>query len=526
MLSLVVPISMIHLYDRIIPNKGYETLVVLSLVAATAILAEALLRSARRHILQRAGEHFQLQSYACALNVIVNGDPATTNTLSQGHLMSGVKSVERLRKIHTGDTALALLDLPFALLFLFAATLISPMSGLIVGCILLCTFLVLLVARTKSRKVHDRQRDIDQRKASFLSEVFTGIDAIKGLRIEGALCRRYERLVGSSAEVEAATTKISQFAQGLTATSAAFSPVLIACIGAFQVIDGQMTIGALAAVILLTGRIIQPALRVEAYLAGLSSTRMERDEVETLLSIPLLAAGKAPLPRIDTLEFDQVSSGEREGTGIRFDRIDLKLARGECVAITGPDQKACTAFLKLFLDETPISGRYLLNGQDHAAHDRGQRYRQIRYLARGQPLLTGTLMENLTNFQVEEYHDAALDLAQKMGLDRTLAATSNGFNTLVGQGANAGLTQSLTDITTIIAGLVDSPDVVLFDQVNATLDREADTRLLRLLSEQVPHRITLIASARPSFQRLAHRTIDITPFVLNTAAPLAKQAVA
>ena len=513
-LSLVVPISMIHLYDRIIPNAGFETLAVLGIVVVVAILWEAVLRNARRAILERAGEQFELRSYSCAFDVVVNGEPTVVDSFSRGRLMTGINSIERLRNMHTGDTALALLDLPFALLFLAAVSLISPVSGLVVSSILVSTLFVLTLSRKQSFRVQAKKRDLDARKTSFLGEVFSGIEAIKSLSIEEAMCRRYERLVGSSAETEAATAKISQFAQGFTATFAAFSPVLIACIGAFQVMNGQMTIGALAAVILLTGRIIQPALRVEAYLAGLSSVEVERRELEDILSTPKLQVGKHRLGGIERLDFKQVSTLPTAGKTFWFEKVDLSLARGDCVAIVGPSHQACSTFLRLFLGEEQLDGEYRINGQDYTDFTLGQRYRQVRYLTRGDPLLSGTLMENLSNFDASANHDGALELANKFGLDKALSTTKDGFNLLVGEKANGDLPSSMADVVTVIAGLVDSPDVVLFDNVNAAFDRETDQRFLELVEEGKSKRITLISTGRPSFQNLAERTFDVTPYLM------------
>lgn len=274
-----------------------------------------------------------------------------------------------------------------------------------------------------------------------------------------------------------------------------------------------MTVGALAAVILLTGRIIQPALRVEAYLAGLSSTAIERRELEDILSTPKLATSHRPLPSIDSLAFEQLSTRKSSQTSFWFEGINLSLKRGDCVVVTGPSNRACSAFLQLFLGESLTTGRYEINGQDVSQFDSDQRYRQIRYLTRDEPFLSGSLIENLTNFREEELQHDALDLARRMGLDEALFATTEGFNLRVGEKSSSALPSSLADVATVIAGLVDAPDVVLFDQTNAAFDFETDQRFLDLIARHRSDRITLISSERPSFQKLANRRFDITPFL-------------
>lgn len=512
LLSLVVPMSMIHLYDRIIPNHGFETLVVLGIIVLCALVAEVVLRSARRFLLERAGETFELAVYGAAFNAIVNAEPSHGDKLSRGRLISSVNAIERLRNIHTGETALAILDLPFACLFLAVVILISPLAGAAVAGILVTTFIVLRIARARTFSIQNKRREIEERRYSFLAEVFGGIESIKNLHIEDAMRRRYERLMGASAEVGADAVRVTHFAQGFTATIGAFAPILVACVGAVLAIDGQMTVGAMAAVILLTGRIIQPALRVEAFLAGISATEMERSDLEEVLAMPLMRAGLKELPEVSQVEMAGVSTLPQSGGSFHFKDVDLKLERGDCVAITGPSRLACSSFLEMFLGELEISGDFRLNGEAFDAFALADRCQKIRLLSHENNLLPGTLMDNLTRFQGDAFLDEAMELSGKLGLDAAIATTQQGYHVKVGQTGNSGLTKSFSDIATIIGGLACKPDFLLFDRANATLDQETDRRLLSILQASIPERITLICSDRPSYLKLAQRTIDVTQF--------------
>lgn len=512
-LSLVVPMSMIHLYDRILPNESYETLAVLGVLVCVAIVAEIVLRTARRIILERAGEIFELSTYPALFDCLVNADPSGADSLGAGRLHASVGAVDRLRRLHTGETAFAILDLPFACLFLAVIAVISPLAGTIVTGILLLTFLVLRSARRHSLRLQEDKRESEQRRYNFLIEVLDRIDVIKAMQIENPMRRRYERLMGGAAATEADTAKISQFSQGFTATVGAFSPVVIACLGAMLVIDEQITVGALAAIILLTGRIIQPALRVEAFLAGLSLTKLERREMENLLSLPYTRTGERALKGIDEIEFEDVSSMEEDERPFAFQNINLRLRRGDCVAVTGPTRASSSAFLRLFLGESELHGVVRINGQSYTKYASHDRLRHIRYLDRDQPLLNGTLLDNFTKFQRHEHHDDAIALANRLGLGRWLAQTSEGFDLRVGGSRGVGLSGSMLDVASFVSRLVDEPDVLLFDRANASLDLDADQRLLNYLTEQRSSRITLICSDRPSYQALADWTLDITPFL-------------
>ena len=87
----------------------------------------------------------------------------------------------------------------------------------------------------------------------------------------------------------------------------------------------------------------------------------------------------------------------------------------------------------------------------------------------------------------------------------------------VGPDAKAGLPKSLADAITIVGGLVSEPDVVLFDEANGALDREADAKLLEYLQATKQDRIMIIVSNRPSYLKMATRTFDISDVVYNLA---------
>ena len=515
-LSLAVPMAMIHIYDRVIPNQGFETLIVLGMAVFVAIMAEIVLRSSRRRILERAAERFEVAAYPLALEALMTRDPSIEDRRSQGELYRNVMAIDRLRGAHVGETSMALLDLPFAFLFLGIIGLISPFAGLSVFVILAFSFFFLRLARARVLELQIQRKENETRRHSFLSETLRGLDVVKGMRIEGFMLRRYERLLSGSATISANTARSVQLAQGFTAAVGTLSPLIIGSIGAFMVIEGQMTVGGLAAIVLLTGRIIQPIIRVEAFLAGMENVRQDREDLEEVLSLVPRQDGPKGITSIETLELANVTTAPAPGSGIMFSGVNIKLARGDCVAVTGPDKQTTTAFLKLINGELPIqSGNILVNGVDLFEHRAEDREAHIRYLSPENTLIEGTLIDNMTVFRPRLYRDRAIELAQKLGIERNISQSPDGFALRVGPGAKTVLPKSISDTALIIGGLVTDPDVVLFDEANTALDREIDQKLLAVLEEGQSDRITVMVSSRPSYLRTALAELDISGFLVS-----------
>ncbi len=519
--------AMIHIYDRVIPNNGVETLVVLGAVVFVSILAEMTLRTARRHILERAAERFEIAAYPAAVRSLLLCDSNAFGRLGQGDLYRGIMGIDRLRSAHVSETSMALLDLPFAFLFLAIILLISPEAGITILAVLAVSFMVLRIARRRVLVLQKRRRENEARRHSFLSETLRGLDIVKGMRIEHFMLRRYERLLGSSAEISAGTARSVQLAQGFTAALGTLSPLLMGSIGAVMVIRGDMTVGALAAIILLTSRIIQPILKVEAFLAGKENLRTDRDELEDILAVSEIRSGKQPLDAIESLQLSEVSTEATPETPIAFSELCTRFEPGDCIALKGPDKASLSAFLRLVSGDLPLcAGDIVVNGRSLFSYALQDRRERIRTLGPSHAMIEGTLIENMTMFRPRTFRDRAIGLAQEIGIEASVSQTPDGFEMRVGSGARAQLPKSLSDAALIVGGLVTDPDVILFNEANAALDREIDARLLAILKKGMKNRITIIVSSRPSFLKLANRTLDITPFISCRSDPAPSPGVA
>lgn len=514
LLSLAVPMAMIHIYDRVIPHQSFETLFALGIMVFGAIFAEILLRAARRYLLELSAEQFERFAYTEAVRALLCSDPTKEERTSPGHHYRCLSGIETLRNMHVGNAALDPLDLPFALLFLGVIAMISPLLGAAVLSLLATAFLVLRRARRVVLKHQIRRKDNEERRHSFLSEILRGMDAIKSMRIEDFMLRRYERLMGGAASISADTAYSVQLAQGTTAAIGMLSPLFVGSIGAMLVIQGQMTVGSLAAIVLLTGRIIQPVLRIEAFLAGADNQRQTQADLQELLSRPTRADGGASLDRIDEISLKGVEMAPDPILRIGFRNVELTLRRGECVVLTGATRQARRLFLRGLLGELLVAnGQYCLNGQPAEFFDLGDRQRLIKLLSPENALMEGTLLENLTSFQPNRYRDKAVALCQHIGIEQTISQSSEGFGLQVGPDSRAGLPRSLSDAITIVGGLVHDPDVILFDEANGALDRDADAKLLEILRQLSANCIIVLVTNRPSYTKLAQRNVDVAQFV-------------
>lgn len=504
-LGLVLPLVMIQLYDRVIPNAGYETLIVLGLGLAAAVLCDAVLRLTRGLILARAGARFELLAYSTALrNLLYN--PTKRAEAPPGVLFNELTQIDRIRTFHTGDTGMALLDLPFVFVFLGVMMAISPILGATVLTVVVLVFLLVRLVRHRITGLSNTRLERDGRRQSFLIETLGGIEVVKALGAEDFMERRYERLMTGSASVSARLAIQVQGAQGIAGAAGLLAPVVTAGVGAMLVIDQQLTVGALAASVLLTGRIVQPAMRVEMLLAGEDDVRGYEDTVKTLLTSE--GRDTAPLG-LRSVERMTINDLRPSAAGPEVDKDtapEITLGRGDCLAISGNDLRETSKVLSALAGHGSVApGQICLGAFPIEEYDATELRHHVSLISGKYRPLTGSILENMTRFQPELYRERALESCVKLGISQFIARHPSGLShQLMGEVAGE-LPAAIADGIGIVSALVTDPDVILFDESGSSFDPKVREALLDYLIEVCDQRIIVVASHRPEFTRWANK---------------------
>ncbi len=507
-LGLALPIAMIQVYDRIIPKEGYATLTVLALGLLTAAVADFGLRMARGKLIAMAGSKFETLAYRRAFRHMLQYN-SPLGALDQGTLHDRVESIERVRKHHGSEAAAALLDIPFIVLFIAVLVLISPMLGLAVCLLAAASIAVVWVQRRHILKLSEERQERDQRRHSFLVETIDGIEMIKGLGIEPLMQRRYERLMSVSAEITRDLSRRISLTQGITSTIALMAPIVMSCVGSYLVIQEQMSIGGVAASVLLTGRIVQPLLRIEALLAGERGTASSEDHVVELLETAKTGSPNVQLESVEKIEIDRVSISPAPDAPAVLTDVSLTLRRGDCIALEGGDGSGRSLLLSALAGQLPPAlGQIRMNSVPVGDLHPDVLSNKISLLSPDHTMLEGTLLENLTAFQVDKYRKRAFNLAHELGIADFIAQHPEGLAMPVASRASNSLPKSIHDGIILVSGLINAPDVILFDEANAGLDRHVDQRLVKFLDRAKARSIIVMVTHRPSYLKLANRTFS------------------
>ena len=511
LLALALPLSIMQVYDRIIPNHSSATLAYLFLGLTFVIAIDYVLKTSRSALLSwhatQFGEKVENEAvsrFLRAPNGAFERDPAAVN-------VSRYAAAAALADYHSGQARLVAIDLPFVGIALIVMTIVGG-TMVLVPAVLFFFFAALAIGRARAfRKILDARTAQDNRKYDFIAEVLAGIHTVKVMAMEPQMQRRFERLQQAVAETTMASILTGQANQTSALVYGSVSQLIVVAIGGSQVINDHLTMGALACCTMLSGQILQPLLRAISLWTERESVDHRRAEVRLLLDLPSVEVAPADHAAdvMGDIEFEKVTFRYDAAVDFAFGVVDLSIRAGTIIGVKGEDGSGRTTLLKLIQgDIEPASGRVTIGGVPTMDANFAAIRSRIAYVGAAPVIFSGTIMENLTIFSPEK-RDFARKMSQLLGLEATINLLPDGYETMLGRGMGEDLPMSIAQQVNIVRALTNRPRVLALDEANMLLDAIAEPALIRALQTLRGHLTVMIVTHRPSLLALCDRLMIV-----------------
>ncbi|MBF0460174.1 MAG: ATP-binding cassette domain-containing protein [Magnetococcales bacterium] len=513
LVGLAVPLALLQIFNRIIPNKGETTLSILVMGVLGALLMEAVLRWFRSYYTGWIGARFEHVTGCDIFHRMLYASAKDVAQEAGAELLERMSGIQTIGELYSGQLLVALFDLPFLVLFLL---LILQLGGYLAIIPIVSMVLVGVISYRLSMqmsKALDADSQSFRHRFGFVTETLGRVHSVKSMAMESLMLRRYELLQNSHAQ----KTKEIIFRSALLPTFSSFmsqvNTLLVVTFGAMAVMNGDLTTGGLAACTMLSGRMFQPLQTLVGGWTRLQTVRIARRDVDTLLKLPdpkpeQVLPGES-LSRSFELELADVSV-QFAGHKPVLDQVSLTLRHGETIAIIGDSGSGKTTLLQLLAGRVlPTAGSLRFNGQEvpEMPHEF---IRAVSYVPQKGTLFSGTILQNMTMFD-ESRETLALQTATLLGLDSMVSRMPKGYGTIIGDGAAESLPAGVVQRIAIARSLAMNPQVLLFDEANMAIDSAGDAMLrdsLTQLKERQECTIVLV-SWRPSLLRIADRVFRL-----------------
>jgi ATP-binding cassette subfamily C protein LapB len=511
--SLALPLVILQVYDRILPNQAINTFALMISALLFAAFIELFLRIARSSILAWKGAQYEHATTTELLEHILHADLVNFESKSVGRYLNKIDAIKQIREFYSGQTILMLVDLPFVLVFLSLIWLFAQ-EMVFVPLTVMAVFAILSYVMGKQLKstLTDKS-ETSERKQNFLIEVLQGMHVVKSMAFESPMLRRLERLQGHSANSIYELSKINSVIQSIGATFSQVVMMSFVGIGSIHVVNGDLTVGALAAGTMLSGRVMQPALKAMGLWTQMQGLNIAKDKLQELKTIPLEAiSDQEDQQQIEgSIELDDVSFKHINSDQELLNNISIKIEQGEAIGITGNNSSGKSTLIELIMGfMSPNKGVIKIDGKNISTLDRSSMRAQIGYMPQHGVIFEGTILENMTMFREGAAIDRAIKVANRIGLTQVIMRLPEGLDTKVsGNGNNslpAGVQQQIILVRSLVGCMsFGEPKIILFDDADSSLDMHHDMMLIQMLKNMKGKYTMVIASHRPSLLRLCDK---------------------
>lgn len=512
-LALATSMFSMQVYDRVIPTRSQDTLIVLAIGVMFSILIELGMKFARSHVMDYVAvgldNRLSREIFDRLLQLRVDQVPN-----SVGSLASQMRGYEQVRGFYTASTLFTLIDLPLALLFIVIIAVIA--SPIVAGVPLLFAFIAIVVGLSIKKKVMAQAREgaaLSNLKTGLLVEAVEGIETIKS---GSGGWRFLSRWIGVNAQTIQSDLKSRGASESVSYFSAAIQQIsyaLLVVVGAVVVIEGHMTQGALIASSILSGRILAPILAIPGLLVQYAHAKAALEGLEKLYQL------KTDNHDIDAPLTPENLQGRYELTDIKFGYGDnppvltipkLSIQKGERIVVLGPIGAGKSSLLRLLSGlYQPHGGQVTLDGLDLGHIHRQVLNQHVGYLQQDHRLFQGTLRDNLLIGMTDPGDEAILSVMRRTGMDRLVASHPKGLERAIFEGGK-GLSGGQKQLVAFTRLIMCQPAVYLLDEPTATMDEEQERRCLQLLTQEAQAGKTMvIVTHKPSLLPLATRIVVV-----------------
>ncbi len=519
---LASPLFTMNVYDRVVPNNAIETLWVFAIGVIIVYLIDAFLKFTRTYLLETAAKKSDIIMSSIIFEKILDLKMAH-HPASVGSFSNNIKDFDSIRGFLTNATMAAIIDLPFAIIFLAViwyiggSIVIIPIVTMLL--ILAYAFLIKKPLKTSIESTHEASA----KKNSILIETLHNIETLKTLGTLNQTQWKWEESTGEIATKSLKSRLLSASIPTITQLFIQLNTVMIIVYGVYLIQDFELSMGGLIAIVILTSRTLAPMGQVAALLTNYEDTKTSYETLNEILS--------QPSERPDGKKFVErpAFSGKIEFVDVTFTypntdipalkNLSFSINPGEHVAIIGRIGSGKSTIEKLILGLYEVdSGQILIDGIDIKQIDPADLRKNIAYVSQDITLFRGTVKDNITYRAPHASDTHMLRAAQISTTAEFIKKHPKGYEMPIGergQGLSGGQRQS---IGIARAFLLEAP-IMLMDEPSNAMDQTTEAQLLANLEVSLKGITTLIVTQKMTLLKVVERVIVMNEGKLIIDAP-------
>jgi HlyB family type I secretion system ABC transporter len=508
LLSAVFPLAVLAVIDQVISKNNISLLAPLTAIVLMAAVAGGVVSAMRAIVTSDLSDRVDVRLGSSVVEHLLRLPLSYFERRQVGGILFNVNQLYNVRQFIVDQLLGVGLDVLFAVVFLVVLLSISPILTLIVVSVAPILMLINVLAGPILIRLIKESNRFSSSASAFLYEVASGIRTVKSQNFEVEArwqwLERYRKYTSSRFRL---TRLASLIGEGSRLISN-LSDIALIVFGAVLILDNKISLGALFAVKILSGKVVDPLLRLSSLFQGFQEMRMSVSCLsDIMLAMPEVGEEDLqaiPLPPIQGyLRFEEVTFRYGQRGPLILDHVNLDIEPGQFVGLVGLSGSGKSTLVQL-VDRLyrPKDGRVYLDGYDLEKLQIASLRRRIGYVPQDSLLFEGTVLDNIRLNTPDADIEAVMDAARIAVAHDFILGLENGYATRLGEkgsGLSGGQRQRLCLARTVLQ----NPSLLILDEATSALDAETEQQVCRNLAARfskvtvlfITHRLTTLRQA-------------------------------
>jgi len=506
-LALASPMFFQLVIDKVLVHQSVSTLWVLGVGIVIATVFDSLFGYLRQFLLLAATNKIDMRLTRRTFGHLLSLPIDYFETTTAGVITRHMQQLESIRNFLTGRVLFTAIDvfgllLYLPILFSFSAKLdiVTLVFTLVIAGIILA---LLPTYRFRLNALYSAEG----KRQSMLVETVHGMRTVKALAIEPSQRRTWDQISAQSITMHFRVAKLGITGGAITDFLGKLLPITIIILGAQDVFDQTLSMGALIAFQMISGRVVAPLLSLVGMINEYEQTALSVGYLgEVMNRQPEGRAGAGGLrPQLmGDISFQDVTFRYPGASATALDRTTFMIPAGTIVGVVGRSGSGKTTLTKLIQGLYPLQeGIVRFDGIDAREIDLAHLRRQIGVVLQENFLFRGTVRENISMAKPDASFEEIVAAAQTAGADEFIERMAQGYDTFLEENA-ANLSGGQKQRLSIARSLLSKPRILILDEAASALDPESEAIFIQNLSRIAVGRTVVMISHRLSTLVNAH----------------------
>lgn len=483
LLGLAAPFFTQNIIDKVLVHRAADALDILVLGMMICTLFQNWMQCLRAYLFTNITNKMDVALSARLFKNVTSLPISYFQKWQVGDVVSRLGELETLRGFMTGNSLTIILDIVFAILYLGVMFLYYSWILTLIVLVMIPLFVILnlIVAPIFKRLIND-QFLIGSENQSFLIEAITGIHTVKSSSVENNFIRRYEEMLARLTNASLAVVNLANIANSIGTFFYSIFNLVILWIGAYYVMQGDISVGELIAFQMIAGQLIAPIMRLINQWQSFQQVRVSMERLADIMdeeTEPTFNPSRTTLPTLrGDIALEKLAFSYTPEGGKVLDNINIRIPAGMKVGIVGRSGSGKSTLTKLIQRlYLPDNGRILIDGVDIAQVEPAWLRRQIGVVLQDSKLFSGTVEENIRIACPNATHEEIVNAAKLAGADDFISQFPHGYETFVGERGSL-LSGGQRQRIAIARALLSNPRILIFDEATSALDYESENVIM------------------------------------------------